>query len=154
MVSACFLIFLLIIFSCTDSLDGGTPSSARKAFGSRSNTVKDLTDSPKLKPANHHRRYNTISVPPKLDVALSYVDAKDEEKNRDLKVENASLRRKLHQTKISEAGKMCKVLYENAELNRYDSYFMCLQLFCFVYLLIFLYDSFIFENIILVITIC
>ncbi|KAK3744221.1 hypothetical protein QZH41_013566, partial [Actinostola sp. cb2023] len=102
-----------------DTVDSSPPKCWRKPFTTRSNTCRgqNVTDSPTSQPASQHRRYNTISTPSVLGVCEPQVGAISGHQ-RDLKVENASLRRKLRQTKINEAGKMCKVLYENAELNR------------------------------------
>ncbi|XP_031554561.1 gamma-aminobutyric acid type B receptor subunit 1-like isoform X2 [Actinia tenebrosa] len=99
-----------------DSVDNSvdnTPRCTRKPLAIRSNTCFNIKEDSKSHQTNQHRRCNTFS-----EAYLPNGHMTHDSHVEDLKVENESLRHRLRQSKIIEAGKMCKVLYENAELNR------------------------------------
>nr|QAB04952.1 GABAB-R1-d [Nematostella vectensis] len=93
--------------------DHRTTSDENTSRPTRSETCQDLSQFQST-PMGVQRRCNTFSVPDHNvtgsdDGSATLVN---------LKLENAGLRRELKESKISEAGKMCKILYQNAELNR------------------------------------
>lgn len=95
-----------------------TPSS-RPQLGKRSvtcHTTQELC----VRKRRRRRRSSSFSGPylqrRSLDLGALFSELADP--LLVLKAENKGLNRKLQETRISEAGKLAKVLYENAQLNR------------------------------------
>jgi hypothetical protein len=105
-----------VLLRYNDQADIDTPRSSRKPLAKRSKTCLTITDGtgPKSKQPKQQRRCNTFSA----HQSNGHLVEGDDNHVQDLRIENESLTQKLRQFKINEAGKMCKVLYENAELNR------------------------------------